>query len=83
MRLTFSEFVPGGRQDRRGRYRLFSRTTEEPITLRELDDNRFEIGVDAPGGALRLDVSVSELSWLLGQATDIANRRRKARNEQA
>lgn len=63
MKLTFKEFVPGGRQDRRGRHRLFSRTTEQPMTLVENGDG-YLLFVSAPGGEMRLELTRGELRHL-------------------
>jgi hypothetical protein len=70
MKLTFKEFVPGGRQDRRGRYRLFSRSsTQGPrLEIEDIDQGLFTLKAEVPGGVLVIEMSAMEMSAMVGDA---------------
>ena len=70
MKLTFREFVPGGRQDRRGRYRLFSRSsTQGPrLEIEDIDQGLFTLKAEVPGGILVIELSTMEMSSIVGDA---------------
>jgi len=70
MKLTFREFVPGGRQDRRGRYRLFSRSsTQGPrLEIEDIDQGLFTLRAEVPGGILVIELSTMEMSAMVGDA---------------
>lgn len=71
MKLTFKEFVPGGRRYRE-RCRLFERTSETPIAWAQQAGGPFVITAEVPGGKLTLELTPNELGAFLRSLPPLA-----------